>query len=380
MLRKAVSPCPERSLSVLVVGPGAGIRRGYYALRFCSPGRPRRPLEDTHALRLTPSPAHRASVDRRLPGARRARRAAPASRSPRPNPRRRSPRPARPAAPAPANPRGPLAAPQKIVTVEGITEYRLANGLTVLLFPDETKQTITVNVTYMVGSRNENYGETGMAHLLEHLVFKGTPKHQNIPQELTSHGARPNGSTWFDRTNYFETFQAERREPRLGARPRGRPDGEFLHRQEGPRQRDDGRAQRVRDGRERPVLDPRGARAARRRSSGTTTGSPRSARSRTSRTSRSTSCRRSTGRGTSPTTRCCSSPAGSTRRRRCRRSTRPSAASPGRPGSCRCSTRSTRRRTASARCGSSASATCRRSPPLTTCRRARARNPERSTS
>jgi zinc protease len=52
----------------------------------------------------------------------------------------------------------------------------------VLLFPDETKQTITVNVTYKVGSRNENYGETGMAHLLEHLVFKGTPKHKNIPR------------------------------------------------------------------------------------------------------------------------------------------------------------------------------------------------------
>ena len=112
-------------------------------------------------------------------------------------------------APAPkAAPSKPIPAPRKITTVEGITEYRLANGLTVLLFPDETKQTITVNVTYKVGSRNENYGETGMAHLLEHLVFKGTPKHKNIPQELTAHGARPNGSTWYDRTNYFETFQA----------------------------------------------------------------------------------------------------------------------------------------------------------------------------
>ncbi len=95
---------------------------------------------------------------------------------------------------------------QKIASVEGITEYRLPNGLRVLLFPDQTKQTITVNMTYLVGSRHENYGETGMAHLLEHLVFKGTPKHANIPAELTSHGARPNGSTWYDRTNYFETF------------------------------------------------------------------------------------------------------------------------------------------------------------------------------
>jgi len=98
--------------------------------------------------------------------------------------------------------------PVKVTTVEGITEYRLANGLRVLLFPDQSKQTITVNITYMVGSKHENYGETGMAHLLEHLVFKGTPKHPNIPQELTEHGASPNGTTWVDRTNYFETFNA----------------------------------------------------------------------------------------------------------------------------------------------------------------------------
>ncbi|MFN2517034.1 MAG: M16 family metallopeptidase, partial [Pyrinomonadaceae bacterium] len=95
-----------------------------------------------------------------------------------------------------------------ITSVEGINEYRLANGLRVLMFPDQTKQTITVNVTYLVGSATEDYGETGMAHLLEHLVFKGTPKHKNIPQELTAHGARPNGTTWSDRTNYFETFAA----------------------------------------------------------------------------------------------------------------------------------------------------------------------------
>jgi zinc protease len=75
----------------------------------------------------------------------------------------------------------------------------------VLLFPDPSKPTVTVNITYLVGSRHEGYGEAGMAHLLEHLVFKGTPKHPNIPQELTERGARPNGTTWWDRTNYFET-------------------------------------------------------------------------------------------------------------------------------------------------------------------------------
>ena len=97
----------------------------------------------------------------------------------------------------------------RVTSVEGITEYRLAsNGLKVLMFPDPTKDTITVNVTYLVGSSHENYGETGMAHLLEHLVFKGTPRHPNIAQELTAHGTRPNGTTWTDRTNYFETFAA----------------------------------------------------------------------------------------------------------------------------------------------------------------------------
>ncbi|MGE0115737.1 MAG: M16 family metallopeptidase [Steroidobacteraceae bacterium] len=96
----------------------------------------------------------------------------------------------------------------QVTLVEGITEYRLDNGLKVLLFPDTSKQTVTVNITYLVGSRHENYGETGMAHLLEHMLFKGTPKHPNIPAELSAHGARPNGTTWYDRTNYFETFAA----------------------------------------------------------------------------------------------------------------------------------------------------------------------------
>jgi zinc protease len=97
---------------------------------------------------------------------------------------------------------------QYVTSVEGISEFRLQNGLRVLLFPDPTKTNITVNVTYMVGSRNEDYGETGMAHLLEHMMFKGSTNHTNINKELQDHGTQPNGSTSFDRTNYFETFQA----------------------------------------------------------------------------------------------------------------------------------------------------------------------------
>jgi zinc protease len=93
-------------------------------------------------------------------------------------------------------------------TVEGITEYRLANGLRFILFPDPSKPTATVNITYLVGSRQENYGETGMAHLLEHLIFKGSKNFPKPDVEFNKRGFRNNASTWLDRTNYFSTFQA----------------------------------------------------------------------------------------------------------------------------------------------------------------------------
>src|SRR5579875_2556197 len=100
------------------------------------------------------------------------------------------------------------ATPEKVTTVEGITEYRLENGLRVLLFPDPTRPKVTVNLTVLVGSRHEGYGESGMAHLLEHMVFKGTPYHPQIPKALRDHGASFNGTTNSDRTNYFETMPA----------------------------------------------------------------------------------------------------------------------------------------------------------------------------
>ncbi len=99
-------------------------------------------------------------------------------------------------------------APQKISSIEGITEYKLQNGLRVLLFPDPTRPMVTVNLTVLVGSRHEGYGETGMAHLLEHMVFKGTPTHPDIPGAMKKRGAQFNGSTSVDRTNYFETLPA----------------------------------------------------------------------------------------------------------------------------------------------------------------------------
>jgi zinc protease len=97
---------------------------------------------------------------------------------------------------------------RKITAVEGITEYALPNGLHVLLFPDSSKPNVTVNMTYMVGSRHEGYGETGMAHLLEHMLFLQTKTRKDVKQELKDHGAEMNGSTSWDRTNYFETLNA----------------------------------------------------------------------------------------------------------------------------------------------------------------------------
>ena len=99
--------------------------------------------------------------------------------------------------------------PELITEVEGIAEYRLDNGLTVLLMPDASRPTTTVNVTYFVGSKHESYGETGMAHLLEHLLFFGTENHSDIKREISERGGFANGTTWWERTNYFQTLPAE---------------------------------------------------------------------------------------------------------------------------------------------------------------------------
>lgn len=95
-----------------------------------------------------------------------------------------------------------------VQTVEGISEYRLDNGLQVLLVPDQSRPTTTINITYKVGSKHESYGETGMAHLLEHMLFYGTPNHQDIKAEISERGGRANGTTWYERTNYFQVLPA----------------------------------------------------------------------------------------------------------------------------------------------------------------------------
>lgn len=100
----------------------------------------------------------------------------------------------------------PAWASKPIHEVEGMVSYRLPNGLQLILYPNNTKASTTINLTVNVGSRHEGYGETGMAHLLEHLVFKGSPKFPSGIAELSSRGFRVNGTTSWDRTNYFASF------------------------------------------------------------------------------------------------------------------------------------------------------------------------------
>lgn len=108
--------------------------------------------------------------------------------------------------------------PKFLRAVEGIAEFQLSNGLQVLLFPDPSSPKVTVNLTVFVGSKHEGYGEAGMAHLLEHMVFKGTPTHPDIPGELRRRGDDYNGTTWLDRTNYYETMPSSDENLEFGIR------------------------------------------------------------------------------------------------------------------------------------------------------------------
>ncbi len=90
----------------------------------------------------------------------------------------------------------------------GIEEYTLdSNGLKLLIVSDPSAEEAGVNIVFGVGSRYEGYGETGATHLLEHLLFKSSKNHPDITQELKNHALNYNGTTWTDRTNYYETFE-----------------------------------------------------------------------------------------------------------------------------------------------------------------------------
>jgi zinc protease len=103
---------------------------------------------------------------------------------------------------------------EKISEVKNVAEYKLANGLKVLLLENHTAPVVTFLVLYKVGSRNEGVGYTGATHFLEHMLFKGTKKHNpdegnGIDDLLTQIGAHWNATTWFDRTNYYEVVPCE---------------------------------------------------------------------------------------------------------------------------------------------------------------------------
>ncbi|HEY7112796.1 MAG TPA: pitrilysin family protein [Thermoanaerobaculia bacterium] len=97
----------------------------------------------------------------------------------------------------------------------GIREWRhRRNGLELLLLSNRVAPVATFAVVYRVGSRNEAVGYTGATHLLEHLMFKGTPDYRReagtaIAAVLEALGARFNATTWFDRTNYYETIPSD---------------------------------------------------------------------------------------------------------------------------------------------------------------------------
>ncbi len=105
-------------------------------------------------------------------------------------------------------PKSAGSAPQLVTQVEGIKEYKLQNGLRILLLPDNSQNNVVVNIVYLVGSRHEGYGESGMAHLLEHMMFKTSKRYKDIKKTIADKGASANGTTWYDRTNYYEVLPA----------------------------------------------------------------------------------------------------------------------------------------------------------------------------
>jgi zinc protease len=104
-----------------------------------------------------------------------------------------------------------------VTEADGIREYKLTNGMKVLLVENRVAPVATVMVLYKVGSRNEAVGYTGSTHLLEHMMFKGTPtfnkeRNTQIAATLQKIGAAFNATTWYDRTNYFETVPSDQLE------------------------------------------------------------------------------------------------------------------------------------------------------------------------
>lgn len=97
--------------------------------------------------------------------------------------------------------------PKPVHSVEGVFEYGFDNGLKLLLIPDQSIATLTVNVVVRAGSRHESYGETGAAHLLEHLQFKGTARYPEKAATAQKYGWTGYATTWYDYTNFIHTME-----------------------------------------------------------------------------------------------------------------------------------------------------------------------------
>jgi zinc protease len=103
---------------------------------------------------------------------------------------------------------------RKIDEAAGIVEFKLNNGLKVLLKENHSAPVASFMVVYRVGSRNEANGYTGSTHFLEHMMFKGTrrfspEKGNGVMETFGRIGALLNATTWMDRTNYFECVSSE---------------------------------------------------------------------------------------------------------------------------------------------------------------------------
>ncbi len=95
-----------------------------------------------------------------------------------------------------------------------VQEYKLDNGLQVLMLEDHSAPVITYMVYYRVGSRNEEVGKTGLAHFFEHMMFNGSKKYAREvhSQMVKANGGSLNANTWYDRTAYFENIASDKLE------------------------------------------------------------------------------------------------------------------------------------------------------------------------
>ncbi|HET7731239.1 MAG TPA: insulinase family protein, partial [Usitatibacter sp.] len=112
---------------------------------------------------------------------------------------------------------------ERVETFRGVSQYRLkSNGMTIVLLPDRTSPVFTFMVVYHVGSRNESPGNTGSAHLLEHMIFnkstenfgraRGHKTFQEVLYEAGADAGSSNMTTWYDRMNGYSTLPSDKLE------------------------------------------------------------------------------------------------------------------------------------------------------------------------